>query len=88
MFKQNVTALAVAAALGVPQAAYAATEDDLKELREQVRQLKEVYEKRIESLEKRLLQTEQPAVQPASGCRSCRALSWRRSRLPRRRGIA
>ena len=61
MFRVNATALAVAAALGIPQAAHAATEDDLKELREQVRQLKEVYEKRIESLEKRLQQTEQSA---------------------------
>jgi hypothetical protein len=61
MFKVNVTALAVAAALGIPQAAHAATEDDLKELREQVRQLKEVYEQRIGSLEKRLQQTEQSA---------------------------
>ena len=61
MFKLNVTALAVAAALGASQAAHAATEDDLKELREQVRQLKEIYEKRIESLEKRLQQTEQAA---------------------------
>ena len=61
MFRVNATALAVAAALGIPQPALAATEDDLKELREQVRQLKEVYEKRIESLEKRLQQTEQSA---------------------------
>ena len=61
MFKLNVTALAVAAALGASQAAHAATEDDLKELREQVRQLKEIYERRIESLEKRLQQTEQSA---------------------------
>ena len=66
MLKENVTALAVAAALGASQAAHAAGEDDLKELREQVRQLKEVYEKRIESLEKRLQQTEQSAVQTSS----------------------
>ena len=54
-------AFAVAAAFGNPQAASAATEDELKELREQVRQLKESYEKRIAALENRLQQTEQAA---------------------------
>lgn len=66
MFRKNVMALAVAAALGASQAAGAATEDDLKELREQVRQLKESYEKRIESLEKRLQQAEQSAGNQAA----------------------
>ena len=70
MFKKNATALAVAAALGVSQAAYAATEDDLKELREQIRQLKELYEKRIEALEKGLQQTEQSAGKAAAAAAS------------------
>ncbi len=53
-----------AAAFALPSAA--ATEDDLKDLREQVRQMKEQYEKRIEALEKRLGQAEQAkSVAPA-----------------------
>ncbi|MBI3371545.1 MAG: hypothetical protein HY017_07285 [Betaproteobacteria bacterium] len=67
---RNATALAIAAALGASQAAYAATEDDLKELRETVRQLKELYEKRIEALEKRLQQTEQSAGKAAAAAAS------------------
>jgi hypothetical protein len=61
MFRKGATALAVSAALGFCHAANAATEDDLKELREQVRQLKSDYERRIEALEKRLQQAEQSA---------------------------
>ena len=65
MNKHRLIAYAIAAsaigASGLPHAASAATDDDLKELREQVRQLKESYEKRIEALEKRLQQTEQSA---------------------------
>ena len=58
MFKARMLALAVTAALGMPHAASAATEDDLKDLREQVRQLRQSYEKRIETLERRLQQAE------------------------------
>jgi len=63
MYKHRLIAFAVATAAGAfaPHTASAATDDDLKELREQVRQLKEAYEKRIEALEKRLQQTEQSA---------------------------
>lgn len=60
MYKYWLVAHVVALS-ALPVAAWAATEDDLKELREQVRQLKESYEKRIEALEKRLQQTEQAA---------------------------
>lgn len=70
MLKRNFSALAVAAALAVSQAAYAATEDDLKDLREQVRQLKEIYEKRIEALEKRLQQAEQTTGRIAAAAAS------------------
>jgi hypothetical protein len=63
MFRKCVTALAVSAALGFCHAANAATEDDLKDLREQVRQLKELYQQRIEALEKRLQQAEQSTGQ-------------------------
>jgi hypothetical protein len=61
MFRTSVVALAVSAALGCSHAANAATEDDLKDLREQVRQLKELYQQRIDALEKRLQQAEQSA---------------------------
>lgn len=54
-------AFAVAATFVHPVAAFAAGEDELKELREQVRLLKENYERRIEALEQRLLLTERPA---------------------------
>lgn len=70
MLKHSITALAVAAALGASQSGYAATEDDLKELREQVRQLKEIYERRIEALEKRLQQTEQSTGKAAAAAAS------------------
>jgi len=53
--------LAVAAALGCSPAALAATDDDLRDLREQVRQLKALYETRIQALEKRLQEAEQSA---------------------------
>ena len=60
MYKHKLLAFAVALSV-LPHAGYAATGDDLKELREQVRQLKDSYEKRIEALEKRLQQAEQSA---------------------------
>lgn len=58
MYKHWLVAIAFAAC-GLPHAALAATEDDLRDLREQVRQLKESYERRIEALERRLQQAEQ-----------------------------
>lgn len=63
MYKHRLIAFgfATTVALGLPHAAFAATSDELKDLREQVRQFKESYEKRIEALEKRLQQTEQAA---------------------------
>ena len=61
MFRKSVMALAVSAALCFCHTANAATEDDLKDLREQVRQLKELYQQRIDALEKRLQQAEQSA---------------------------
>ena len=58
MYKHWPIAVCIAA-LALPHPAHAASEDDLKELREQVRQLKDNYEKRIEALERRLQQAEQ-----------------------------
>lgn len=79
MYKHTLIALGIAGsalgALGLPLTACAATDDDLKELREQVRQMKESYEKRIQSLEKRLLQTEQPVGQPRSPAPRADAIS-------------
>ena len=45
---------------------HAATDDDLKDLREQVRQLKDLYDKKITELENRLKQAEQAAGQARS----------------------
>ncbi len=65
MFRATAAALAVAAAFAVPvcQSAHAATEDELKDLREQVRQLRETYEQRIGALEARLKAAEQSGRQ-------------------------
>ena len=51
-------ALAISAALCSPHAASAATDEDLRELRDQINQLRDDYEKRIQALEKRLQETE------------------------------
>ena len=65
MYKHRLIAVVIAAAsigaLALPHAAFAAGDDDLKDLREQVRQLRDSYERRIEALEKRLLHAEQAA---------------------------
>ena len=58
MIKQSIIAAAVAAALAGPGNAAAATDAEVKELREQVQQMKREYERRIEALEKRLQQAE------------------------------
>jgi hypothetical protein len=58
MNRPQIMALAVAVALGMPHPATAASDEDLKDLREQVRQMKLEYEKRIEALERRLQQAE------------------------------
>jgi len=57
---------ALAAALSLPQAAGAATEAEIKELREQFQQMKREYEQRIEALEKRLQQAEGAAQKAES----------------------
>lgn len=58
MFRKSAIAGAIAA-FGFSHAAIAVTESDLKELRAQIRELKELYEKRIGALEARLRQAEQ-----------------------------
>src|SRR5215831_16887488 len=55
-----------ALALLVPPAAQAATDAELAEIREQIRQLKESYEARIQALEERLKAAEMRPPQPAA----------------------
>ena len=62
---------ALALALLAQPAAQAATDADLTEIREQIRQLKESYEARIQALEQRLKDAESkgaatPTAQPAA----------------------
>lgn len=61
MIKQTLVAAAVAAALAVPVTASAVTDAEMRELREQVRQIKLEYERRIDALEQRLKQAEAAA---------------------------
>ena len=61
MNRPRLMAFAVAAALGLSNSAFAVSDQELKDLREQVRQIKLEYEKRIEALERRLQQAEQAA---------------------------
>jgi hypothetical protein len=73
MIRKISAALAVSAALGLCHAANAATEDDLKDLREQVRQMKLDYEKRIDALERRLQEAENAAVRAEATARNAGA---------------
>jgi hypothetical protein len=61
MSKRKFVALAVAMALGSPAMAQAATDAELAQIRDQIKQLKESYEARIRTLEKRLLEMEDAA---------------------------
>ena len=58
MIKRTLMAVAVAAALAGPGTAAAVTDADMRELREQVQQMKREYERRIDALEQRLKQAE------------------------------
>jgi hypothetical protein len=58
MLKRKLIAAAVAIALGSPIAANAASDAELAQIREQIRQLKDSYEARIQMLEKRLQEME------------------------------
>ncbi len=65
--KSVLVCSALALALLVPPAAQAATDADLAEIREQIRQLKESYETRIQALEQRLKDAEaKNAAAPAA----------------------
>src|ERR1700736_5744350 len=76
MLKKTVLRTALAVAFGVPLAASAADDRELAQIRDEIRQLKESYETRIQALEKRLQEAEtkppmaqqsQPAEAPAFG---------------------
>jgi hypothetical protein len=58
MFKHSVMTAALAVAFGVPFSAQAADEKELAQIREQIQQLKNTYEARIQALEKRLQEVE------------------------------
>ena len=66
MCKRTSRALAVAAALAASQASFAVSDEEVKELRDQLRQLEQEYRMRIEALERRLQQSQQAAAQTPS----------------------
>jgi hypothetical protein len=65
MLKRRLTAAAIAVALA-PLPALAANDQELAQMREELRRMKEDYEARIGALEKRLQQAENKAAQPAA----------------------
>ena len=58
MIKQTLMAAAVAATLAGPGTAAAVTDAQMRELREQIQQIRREYERRIDALEQRLKQAE------------------------------
>jgi hypothetical protein len=66
MLKNVVAPGAFALALAAAPVAHAATDTDLAEIREQIRQLKENYETRIKALEERLKEAEARAAAPTA----------------------
>ncbi len=68
MFKNTVLTAGLAVACGMPLSAAAAGDRDLAQIRDQIQQMKESYEARIQALEKRLqeagIKVAQPQVQP------------------------
>lgn len=73
MLKKNIVAAAVAAAFALPSA-FAADDAELAQIREQIRQLKETYEVRIQALEKRVQEAEaKSASAPAEPARAVAA---------------
>lgn len=61
MFTRNTLAAGIALALAAPWPAQAADSAELAQIREQIRQMKESYETRIQALEQRLQQAEAAA---------------------------
>ena len=61
MIKRTLMAVAVATTLAGPGTAAAVTDAEMRELREQIQQMKREYERRIDALEQRLKQAEAAA---------------------------
>ncbi len=82
MIKRTFIAAAAAAALAGPGTASAVTDTEMKELREQVRQIKQEYEKRIDALEQRLKQAEAAAGKAQASAVSAEAAALSASTRP------
>ena len=76
MFKTTALCLALFA----PLSAYAATDEDLRAIREQIQQLKENYEQRIQQLELRLQQAETDSKKAESSAAEAQATAQQASR--------
>ncbi len=66
MFKPYLLCCAMASAVAVSVTAHAAGDDELKQIREQIRDLKNDYDARIQALELKLKEAEAKPVQPAA----------------------
>ena len=66
MYSVRPAALCVALAAAFPGAAFSAGDADIKQLREQLRELRATYQQRIDDLERRLAETEKKAVAASS----------------------
>ena len=66
MHARTLSAAALMAAVGISQVAFAAGDDELRQLRDQLQQLKDQYEKRMEALERRIGEAEKSSVARAS----------------------
>ena len=74
MTRNVVVSGAFALALLAPSAAHAATDAELAQIRDEIRQLKASYEARIQALERKLkeAETQYTAAQPARGTAKAR----------------
>ncbi|MGB8338908.1 MAG: hypothetical protein WCD07_06885 [Burkholderiales bacterium] len=70
MFKPYAFCCAVAFVIAIPQDAHSAADDDLKQIRDQIRELKDSYDARIQVLEQRLKEAEAKAAQPPAASRA------------------
>ena len=71
MYRKTLCAMALAVAWSAPLAARA-QDAELSKIRDEIRQMKEAYEKRIEALEKRLQDTEAKAGKAGNAPRARR----------------
>lgn len=66
MLKKTVLATALLAAFGAPPGAFAADNVELKQIRDEIAQMKQAYEARMDALEKRLQQAEAKTANTAN----------------------